>query len=435
MKPTVKCKHGKTPSRLAVLAALAFAACDFVPRDPASPENPGGGGMAVDIEVRTAALAKSAAVPRPTDSATILVAAPDMTPHLFWFGGTNLKFSLTDLTPGPSRHFTVQLFRQGRLLYAGEAETTLYADRKNAVFLHCLPRFSRVAASVHVPVDFPRTVARGELRLRGGGDTLIAPMNRRGEFLLFQLEEVPGDRDYAASLFLWDSAGALLATAAKDTLRVPMGQSVSLEMPIVTTFSQLQIGLTMADPMQTSLAFSFPAGRRVPAVFGEAVFSELFPAPAYEDSSSQGEWLELFNRTSDTLDFSGCGVVRDGGGTTSKQFTFVAGTLLPPGHALVAGHKYAPKTDVLLTSFTLPNSLSRMELSCQSGVLKLDSLTYSMSASDSTVIPVRDGKVSELRPAGIIQRADPASWCLVPSHPNPGEGRPTPGTLEDGCGG
>ena len=421
----------KYHSNISIIAlALVCAACRISTPPEAESEK---GGLSVELEIRSATLARSAASvgPRPTDSASIRVSGPGMETRIYGFG-IGQKFSLTDLSPGPSRRFEVSLLNHGRLLYAGAAETTLYADRKNSIFLHCLPRFSRVAATVHLPLDFPKTVASGEMRLMGGGDTLSTPMVRSGEFLFFTLEEVPGDRDFRLTLDLRDGAGAAVANGEQPVLHVPMGTNLAVNIPLTTTFSQLQFGMDLANPQQTSLSFSFPAGRRIPGVFGEVVFSELYPAPAYEDSSSLGEWFELFNRTSDTLDLTGCKVARDGGGSTTKQ-AILPVYLLPPGKALVIGRGSMVVADLHFSSFSLTNALAAMEFSCGDGATKLDSLTYSMSIADSTVIPVRDGKVTMLRPDKIAERLLPTSWCMVPAHPMAGQGIPTPGTMENGC--
>ena len=128
----------RIPLNTSTLAALAICTASCRLFDPHA-GGEGGGGLTVELEIRSAALAKSAAAPRPTDSVAIRVSGPGLETRIYGFGAGLQKFSLPDLTPGPSRRFEVSLMRQGRLLYAGEAETTLYADRKNSLFLHCLP--------------------------------------------------------------------------------------------------------------------------------------------------------------------------------------------------------------------------------------------------------------------------------------------------------
>ncbi len=268
---------------------MGFAACQFEPPPASNPQNNSSkGSVTVQLQIRSIVLAKSASAPRPTDSATIIVSGPDMDSKVFRFGSGVDMYSLPELSPGPMRHFDVQLFQQGRLLYIGTADTTLYTDRKNTIFLHCIPQFSRVSASIHVPLDFPRKVSRSELKVWNGVDTLISTPDQPGKFLNFHLEEVFGDKNYHLQFSLWDDTGALAAKSVKDTLWIPKGQSVSLNLPLVTTFSQLQMNTVIGDPQQTSVSFVFPAGRGVPAAFGEVVFSEVYLSPTSQDSSSQG---------------------------------------------------------------------------------------------------------------------------------------------------
>ncbi len=420
----------------AVAAGTLLAACQFDPSPASAPDPVSGPGVTVELQVRPVVLAKAASTAlQPTDSADIRISGPGMDPKEFGFGAGSDTFSLPELSPGPGRHFEVRLFYQKHLLYLGTADTTLYTDRKNTVFMHCIPQFSMVAASVHVPVDFPRKVGRTELRLWNATDTLVIGPDQPGEFLDFHLNNVPGNQNYSLKFSLWDDTGALAATSVQDTLWVPMGQSISLDLPLVTTFSQLQMNMTVSDPQQTTVSFSFPAGRRVPATFGEVVFSEVYLSPTTQDSSSQGQWIELYNRTSDTLDLSGCKMTRDGGGSTSKQAVLASGTIVAPNRGLVVGRSAYPNADVRFPSFSLGTGLSHMQFSCKSGALNLDTMVYSLSASDSTAVQTAAGKVTELRPDWVGQRTNPVGWCEVPAHPtDPSQGWPTPGTLENGCG-
>lgn len=418
-----------------LVSAVFLSACQFDPPPISSPQDHSGKGIvSVELQIKPVVLAKSASAPRPTDSANVIVSAPDMDPKEFRFGKGTDVYSLPEISAGTKRHFNIELYRQGRLLYVGSAETTLYTDRKNSVFLHCIPQFSRVSASVHVPLDFPRKVGRTELKLWNDRDTLIASPDQPGEFLNFHLEETPGDKNYHLLFSLWDDTGSLAAKSSKDTLWVPMGQSVSMNLPLVTTFSQLQMNMVVSDPQQTNVSFNFPAGKRVPTTFGEMAFSEVFLSPTSVDSSSQGQWIELYNRTSDTLDLSSCKIMRDGGGSTSKQAVLASGVLVAPGKGLVVGRSAYPNATVRFPTFSLGTGLSHMEFSCKSGALKLDTMTYSASVSDSSAVQTVSGKISQLRPDWVGQRTDPRGWCQVPAHPTDvSQGWPTPGTLENGC--
>jgi hypothetical protein len=332
----------------------------------------------------------------------------------------------------------VKLFQQRRLLYAGEATAGLYTDRKNTLTLHCLPEFSGVSASLHVPVDFPRTLAGGRLVFWNAIDTLAAAPTTLGEMRNFRLDKVPGDRDYKVSMVLWGVSGDTLVSARLDSVRVPKGQNVALVMPLTTTFPQLQIAMTVGEPRTTSLVFHFPAGKRTPSAFGEVVFSELYPVPAAEDSSDNGEWIELFNRVSDSLDLSGCQLLRDAGSGTGMVFALPGGSVVPPGRGLVVGRSAVAFADVrmLTAPLTLTNTSARLELSCPggAGTQKLDTLTYNTSSSDAVSARIATGKVTALKPSRLSARRGADAWCQVASRAVAGETAATPGTIAGSCG-
>ncbi|MCD6023175.1 MAG: Lamin Tail Domain [Fibrobacteria bacterium] len=400
-------------------------------------------GVSVEIRIHAAALAKSGAAKSgaapATDSIHIRVTAPDMAAAEFGFAGASATVALSDLTAGENRRFEVRLYGQRKLLYAGEATATLYTDRKNSLVLHCLPEFSGLSASIHIPLDFPKTVAGGRLVVWNESDTLSAAPTVNGELRNFRLDRVPGDRDYAVSLALWGVAGDTLAKASKAGVHVPKGQNVALVMPLVTTFPQLQIAMTVGEPKTTSLTFHFTAGRRAPAAFGEVVFSELYPIPAAEDSGDTGEWLELFNRMSDTLDVSGCQILRDAGTSTGMVTVLPAGTVVAPARGLVVGRSAVAFADVrmLLSPLTLTNTSARLEFNCPaagSGALRLDTLTYTTSASDAVSARIATGKVTSLKPSHLAARRAAEAWCQVPPRSATGEAGATPGTLFGSCG-
>ena len=399
----------------------------------------------VELQIHASALAKGLAAHavQATDSILVRVTAVDMTPLEFGFTGALTTLSIVDLPPGDNRRFEVRLYQQRKLLYSGEATANLYTDRKNSVVLHCLPEFSGISASIHIPLDFPKIVAGGRLVVWNAFDTLFAAPTVNGEMRNFRLERVTGDRDYTVSLALWGVSGDTLAKAFITGVRIPKGQNVALVMPLITTFPQLQIAMTVGEPKTTSLVFTFTAGRRLPATFGEVVFSELYPIPSAEDSSDNGEWLEVFNRMSDTLDLSSCQIFRDAGTSTGMFTVLPQGTLVAPGRGLVVGRSAVAFADVRMTvsPLTLTNTAARLEPNCPNsgagggqGTFKLDTLTYNISTSDAVSARIVTGKVTSLMPSRLATRRSADAWCQVPSRSSTGEPVGTPGTMFGSCG-
>src|SRR5690606_10704521 len=173
------------------------------------------------------------------------------------------------------------------------------------------------------------------------------------------------------------------------------------------------------------------------AAFGDVIFSELHPVPDPGEGGDDAEWLELFNRTRDTLDISGCLLHRDAATSNAMKFTLPANTLIPPGRGLVLGRSASVTfAEVTLGSaLTLVNTSARLELSCAG--TSLDTLHYTTAANDSLAVQVAGGKVSTLRPSALEARHEKAAWCLsVPVGAAVGTGSfaATPGGVHEGCG-
>jgi hypothetical protein len=408
-------------------------------------------GVAVSVNIEAAALAKGSAgaghsglaAMRPVDSAHVRVSGPGMDTLRFGFrlagGGSTL--SMIDIPAGENRRFEVSLHQGGRRLYAGAATVELRTDRPNAVGVNCQAEFSRVTASLHVPVDFPKAVAGGVLRLWNEDGQWTAPATVSGELRNFRLEEVPGDRTYAVALALWDAAGDTIATAHRAGVAIPRGQNVALVLPLSLAYTLTGLTMTVADAMTTTVVLSLPGGRRAPALFGEAVFSEVHPEPAADEGGENGEWLELFNRATDTLDVAGCQVIRDAGTSSGMKFTLPAGAAIAPGRGLVLARTAAVPFAQVVTgaALNLVNSASRLELSC--AAVKVDTLRYTTSSSDTLAARFAPGKPASLKPSRLATRHKADAWCLsVPAQASTagagtgGEPAATPGTIFGGCG-
>ena len=425
---------------IALPLALAFPACTS--DSPPRATGPGGPGASVELRLVPAPLAKTsagtrAAEARPTDSAHVRVSGPGMDTLAFAFSSGGETLALTNLPPGVERRFEVRLFSARRLLYAGVAVADLASDRGNTVQIALLPEFSRLTASIHVSPDFPKVVAGGALRLWNATDTLTANPVASGELRHFRLEEVPGDGMYAVSIALWDPSGDTLAKAFKPDLHVPKGENVALVLPLEFAYSQLALVMTVGEPGRTTVVLSLPGGRRAPAQFGDAVFSEFYPVPTAEDGGdATGEWLELFNRAADTLELGGCQIVRDAGTSPGMLFNMPSETMLAPGRALVLGRSGVEFANVSIGSsaLSLTNSSARLELRCAAGTVLLDSLRYSTSASDSVAARIVAGKVTTLLPSRLSTRHASDAWCLASPHGTTGEFPATPGRIAGGCG-
>jgi hypothetical protein len=409
-------------------------------------------GVTVTLGFEAEALAKRAAgssaaaagAVRPVDSASVRITGPGMDTLRFGFrlGGAVQSLSLLDVPPGDERRFEIGLLQGGRVLYKGATTVALRTEAANAVTVSCQPEFSRLTASIHVPADFPKGVAGGLLRVWNESGTLSAPATANGELRNFRLEEVPGDRDYEVSLALWSAAGDTVATARRSGLRIPKGQSVALVMPLTLAYTRIALAMTVDDPAGTTITLTLPGGRRTPTAFGDAVFSEFYAAPATDEGGDNAEWIEVFNRMGDTLDLAGCQITRDAGTSTGMNFAFPAGASVAPGRGFVLGRSAVAFAHLTQASaLNLVNSASRLELSCPAatgGVVRVDTLRYTTSTTDTLAARMSSGKVTTLRPSRLASRHKADAWCLstgkAGAAPAAGETAATPGGIAGGCG-
>ncbi len=380
------------------------------------------GGMR--LMLTPAALLRSDAVPAPMlDSVHIRVTAEDMAPMDFSFSGDSLDVDLEGLPAGAGRMIDAYLFRAGRLLYKGRGTFAFQREARTDAALRCDPQFSRVTARFHLPAGMPAPVAGGLLKLSGSPGQYSAPLRVSDEFGSFQVDELPGDVRYDVDMELLDSAGKVRYQADRSGVYLPLGEEAKWDMALLPSQAAAGLSLSLGAPKEATLETGFPSRTRKPARPGEAIVSEFFVAPGEKDSSSQGEWFEVFNRSADTLSLGGCRVARDRSTGVTRSYAFDSARFLPPGKALVFGRAGA-LADVHYADFSLVNTSSSLLLLCGGDSLLLDSLRYSSAAADSAALPMRDGLVTGLDAGNMSRRGSAGSWCLTkPGEAKAGEAR------------
>lgn len=414
--------------RLALPAcALAAAGCLFSGKDAAPPQ-PSGALSQARLSLRPAALAKAlpkgaagsaaaAGTAASIDSVSVRVTGDDMAPLELGFSGDSLVLTLEALPPGANRTVEAALFRAGRLLYLGKTVCDLKKEERLDVTVRCEPQFSRVYARFHIPLGQPARATQGGLTLSSTAGRWSVPLRIDGEFGSFLLDELPGDARYDLEVTLSDSSGKDLYQGDRAGLYLPLGEEAHWDLPLLPTQAEAGVGLTLVDPARVDVTAGFPARKRAPGRPGEAVVTELYAAPSTQDSSSEGEWWELFNRTADTLSLRGCRLSRDRLGGVTRSYAFDSLQALPPGAALVFG-RGAARADVHYKDFSLVNTSSSMLLLCAGDSLVVDSMRYSAVPADSAVAAmIRDGKVTTLDVGALGRGAAPSSWCLTSQDP------------------
>lgn len=395
------------------LSLLILGGCLFSEKDgKASRSAPSGEGAEARLVLRTAALTGASASVVILDSIAIRVTGDGMDPKDFSFSGDAMVLSLVGIPPGANRLVAASLFRQGRLLYRGQALSSFSKETRAELTLRCEPQFSRVVARFHLPPSLPLKVSDGWLTLTGASGEFRARLTRNGEFGSFLVDEVPGNVRYDVTLSLLDAAAKPIYESRQTGLLLPLGEEAHWELALTPTEAQAALVLELPQPFDAKVVASFPSRLRKPAGRGEAVVTEFYASPSVQDSSSEGEWWEIFNRTSDSLDLTGCRLSRTRGGGATQSFAFDSSHRLPPGRALTFGRS-AAATDFHYADFSLVNTASPLLLLCAGDSILVDSLRYSATVSDSLAAPMRDGWITSLNPDSLGTSREGGSWCLT----------------------
>ena len=374
---------------------------------------PGEGGTAdVRLSLTPAALVRSDAPNAPVlDSVFVRITGEDMAPLEFSRAGGSLSLDLAGLPAGGDRLVSAWLFRSGRLLYAGRGTFAFPREARTEASLRCDPQFSRVSARFHLPAGIPAPIAAGMLKLSGAGAEFSATLRVRDEFGSFLVDELPGGVRYDVSMALSDSAGKVRYQADRAGVFLPLGEEAKWDLSLLPSEASAGLYLSLGAAKEATLEAVFPSRTRRPSRPGDLIVSEFYAAPGEKDSSSQGEWFEIFNRTADTLALKGCRLSRDRSGGVTRSHAFDSALAVGPGRALVFGRS-AARADAHYEDFSLVNTSSSLLLLCAGDSLLVDSLRYSSAAADSAAIPMREGQVSGLDAGSMSRRGMPAGWCL-----------------------
>jgi hypothetical protein len=431
---------------LIISCTIMITGCLFSGSDERAQITANSEGLAqVNLRLNPAALVRGEYSPKTqVDSVHIRISGMDMDPIDFGYKTDSLVFNLVDLPAGASRVINAELFKGQRMLYSGRGTFILRRETRLEAALICLPQFSRVTARFHLPLDLPMPIAAGSLKLAGKTGEFNAVLKKQGEFGSFFVDELPGDNRYDVSIALSDSVGKVRYEANRTAVFLPLGEETKWDLSLLPTEAQAGVALTLGSPKVAQLDFGFPSRLRSPRKPGEIIFSEFNAAPAERDSSTAGEWFELFNRSADTLVLAGCRISRDWSGGSTRSLAFDSAQFLLPGQALVFGRS-AAKADVHYQDFTMVNTSASLILTCKSDSLVLDSLRYSSLKIDSIPVQlqpllIREGWVTSLDMNLLAQRQSSQSWCLTKSLPiselvdaiasqNASIGNATPGRL------
>jgi len=164
-------------------------------------------------------------------------------------------------------------------------------------------------------------------------------------------------------------------------------------------------------------------------------FCEFFPEPDEIDGGPDGEWIEIYNRTSDSLFLDHCRISKSRTSSSlSTRFDIPEGTVIGPSKLLVFGREKAIYKDVIF-DFKMVSTKQSLLLLCDENNqdLLLDSLTYTTEYVPLDSIYSIDGYVSTKRHDQFSGDTSYRNWCLTEINPAAGSPSASPGGLLTDC--
>jgi hypothetical protein len=297
--------------------------------------------------------------------------------------------------------------------------------------------FSAVTAVFSLGVANSSGIAGGSLTFIHAPDTISAEMVIVGiETGVFTIPRIEGDIKYEIQAVLWLADSTVVYESRQgDSIFVPVGESVDFQLDLISVLGKTSLSLNLTPQTEVTMNVSFSnAVTRAPGP-AEIIFTEFYPAPAAEDSGSEGEWLEIYNRTQDTLILDGCRIAktRTTTGSTTRH-DIDSGTVLMPGEAQVYGRSYVSFRDVTYL-FSMVGTKQSILFICDpgGGDVLIDSVSYTAEYVPVDSIYSQDEFVSSLKPDKIGEPSIAENWCLTKMTGDDTYGSATPGQALSDC--
>ncbi|MFC1584203.1 lamin tail domain-containing protein [Fibrobacterota bacterium] len=425
---------------LPILFSILLSGCSRSGNYPASPEASALQGS-LRIILRTAALSKNSAgaINPSIDSIAISVSGTDMDNMIQAFKTDELVLEIHGIPPGEGRLVEAGLFdTAGVMIYQGTAaNVAILAGAGNQISINCFPVFSEVIATFPLGKDNPLQVAGGVLSLIKGPDTASADLSIiGGEIGRFYLPRIKGGEKYEIQAYLELADGTIIyQNQNSDSIHIPEGESVSFELGMVSKLGKAALELILNPESRVNMSIRTQDAIRRPPGQGEIIFTEFFPQPSSNDKGSDGEWLEIYNRSMDTLLLDGCRIAKSRTATSvTTRHDLDSGTVLLPGGLLVFGRDSVTFSDYPYALSLVGTKQSILFVCEDNGKdVLVDSVSYTSEYPPQDSIASQEGLVSSLVSAKIGEPAAADNWCLTKMAEDATYGAATPGEVLSNC--
>ena len=309
----------------------------------------------------------------------------------------NANFSL-ELFPSDSWNFKAKIYANGALMQMGELETKLSAG-----------------TAVNLSIQMHPVAATDQYEI---------PMEQTVDGAVFKSDMLKLGCEYEMEILLFNQEGkAVYSVSDKFTLTE---DSPVPELTLNSLRSQVALAIKAAEERRVEITISLKAGYRRPQV-DDLLITEFY-AGASKSDTTQYEFIEIYNGSTDTLILDDCAI----GATSSGSIRYLPLTIseIAPRQVLVLGDAtkdITPPLHVNTESWNdITNTKGSIVLKCDGETL--DSLYYATEPDSlhANVVPSAGSKSNTSTQLNLAQwenRLDSTAWYL---------GKPTPGEVATG---
>ena len=241
---------------------------------------------------------------------------------------------------------------------------------------------------------------------------------------------------YYIETYLFDSVqDTIYKTATTDSIYIPEGEAYQLKINLTPQQAALNLQVVLPENLSGEILFQSTASTLRSPEPAEIIFSEFFPNPTESQSGAESQWIEIYNRSQDSLILSDCRISKTrSSSSVSTRYDFPADLMILPGEPLVFGRSLALNKDYPF-EFRMVSTKQSLLFLCdtQDETLLIDSLSYTTEYESIDSIYSVQGYSNSKRVTDLNQPSRNTHWCL--SAPSTVEGYPlaTPGNIITNC--
>lgn len=343
-----------------LLFAALFAACSQEGSSTDRPNSGETGGARLHINIAKSQVPLS-------DSLVLDLVGPDSF-HVVLPGDSASYDKILD--PG-DWNFYAKFYANGILVQQGEAEAKLSADDDRTISIEMKAVAGFLAVQVPIGLGNPTGIARGTLLVTG------QDFKEEYELQIGDLEATVATgllkigTTYTVLLRLYSENGEVLyETSAQVTID---GENFAVAWKLSSLHANVAFSI-QADSLRTLAAVAYlPAKVRAPKE-GDLLISEFMT------ETTNGEFVELYNSSVDTLDLSGCELWATNTSTFKLATDPLVDIKVSPNSYLVFGKDSCEGRDVA-AALSLPGTKGSIAFRC--GSETIDSLYFTKTGNDS----------------------------------------------------